>query len=199
MIDSLKLDRYHIIARDDKLGVYAWGNWYDYSFWRGGRLRDSYWRDRHGIDAGEPSSATYALHVLVGHHGIFSLTPIWLLSFVGIGIMAIKGSKEYRAMALLIGAVSVVCIGFYLARPLADRNYGGMTSAFRWAFWMTPLWLCGMLPALEAMGRSRWLRGLVVVLRGMSALSAAYPTWNPWTHPWIMNLMLHMDWVQLPG
>ena len=43
------------------------------------------------LDARRPASTrasrrprVYAFHVLVGHHGIFSLTPVWLLSLVGL-------------------------------------------------------------------------------------------------------------------
>ncbi len=55
-------------------------NWYAYSYTAGGVERDSYWLDRQGIDRGEPTRLLYAVHVLVGHHGIFSLTPVWLMS-----------------------------------------------------------------------------------------------------------------------
>ena len=58
-------------------------NWYDYTYQRNGREVESYWRKPAGIDRGEPSPKIYALNVLVGHHGIFSLTPVWLLSLVG--------------------------------------------------------------------------------------------------------------------
>ena len=51
------------------------------------RLRDSYWRNPEGIDRGEPSVAHYALHAPVGHHGIFSLTPVWLLSVWGLALL----------------------------------------------------------------------------------------------------------------
>ena len=62
---------------------------------RNGKVRDSYWskpKDRAPIDQGEPEPAVYALHVLIGHHGIFSLTPIWLLSV---------GGMAWLSMALL--------------------------------------------------------------------------------------------------
>ncbi|MGA2031428.1 MAG: hypothetical protein ABSG68_04165, partial [Thermoguttaceae bacterium] len=59
-------------------------NWYDYSYQRNGQTVQSYWTNRQGIDVGEPSPPRYALHVLVGHHGIFSLTPMWLLSVAGL-------------------------------------------------------------------------------------------------------------------
>ena len=58
-------------------------NWYHYTYTVNGKERQSYWHDRQGIDRGEPTKSTYALHALVGHHGIFSLTPMWLLSVAG--------------------------------------------------------------------------------------------------------------------
>jgi hypothetical protein len=58
-------------------------NWYEFTFTVNGRERQSYWSDPQGIDRGEPSKQVYALHVLVGHHGIFSLTPVWLVSIAG--------------------------------------------------------------------------------------------------------------------
>jgi hypothetical protein len=104
---------------------------------------------------------------------------------------------DRRAIALLVGSVSVVCIAFFLMRPLEDRNYGGMTSAFRWVFWLAPLWIVTMLPAADATARSRALRIFSAVLLGLSALSAAYPR-NPWSHPWIRNFAMHMGWSELP-
>ena len=58
-------------------------NWYDFTYQRNGREVESYWKHPAGIDRGEPSPKVYALNVLVGHHGIFSLTPVWLLSLAG--------------------------------------------------------------------------------------------------------------------
>jgi hypothetical protein len=88
-------------------------------------------------------------------------------------------------MAAAIVLISLACIAFYLARPPLDRNYGGVTSGLRWLFWLAPLWLLSMLPTLDFMSRRRWTRGLALVLLAASALSASYPTWNPWTQPWL--------------
>ena len=161
-------------------------NWYDYTFERNGRPVESYWNNPQGFDRGEPSQSRYALHVLVGHHGIFSLTPIWLLSFVGIGVWLFhRIDPRMRWMAAAIALVSLACIAFYLARPSIERNYGGVTSGLRWLFWLTPLWLLSMLPVLDFMSQRRWSRGLALVLLAASALSASYPTWNPWTQSWL--------------
>jgi hypothetical protein len=74
-----------------------------------------------------------------------------------------------------------------------------MTSGFRWVFWLAPLWLAGMLPAAARLGQSRGAQFVAAVLLGFSALSVAYPTWNPWTLPWLTNFFTHMGWSQLPG
>jgi hypothetical protein len=164
-------------------------NWYDYSYVRDGKRRDSYWRNPVGVDRGEPSVAKYALHATVGHHGIFSLTPIWLLSAWGVTLWWRGGRRD---LALCVALLSVVCLAFYLARPLADRNYGGMTSGFRWMFWFAPLWLLAMLPAVDRLARWRSGRAAALALLIVSVMSASYPTWNPWTHPWLWNFLSYL-------
>ncbi|MGW8257481.1 MAG: hypothetical protein ACWGMZ_08355, partial [Thermoguttaceae bacterium] len=114
-------------------------NWYDYAYRIGDKEIESYWRHPVGIDQGEPSRAIYALNVLVGHHGIFSLTPIWLLSAAGIILVIFRSrDRRWRYCAAVIGLVSLICIAFYLFCPLQLRNYGGMNSGFRWMFWLAP-------------------------------------------------------------
>ncbi len=163
-------------------------NWYDYTYEVRGRTRESYWRHRVGIDRGESSPARYALHALVGHHGVFSLTPLWFATWLGWYWAARGPDRNQARLALLAAAVSTVCLAFYLARPLIDRNYGGLTAGFRWQFWLIPLWLLGMLPAADRLGAWRWGRGLMWAALAVSVFSVAYPTWNPWTHPWAWNL-----------
>jgi hypothetical protein len=161
-------------------------NWYDYSYMRGGKLRESYWRNPVGIDQGEPSPGVYVLHATIGHHGIFSLTPIWLLSVWGMWLL---WRRDWPALALFIAILSAVCLTFYLSRPQIDRNYGGMTSGFRWMFWFAPLWLVAMLPAADRLAATRSGRAIAAVLLGLSVMSVTYPTWNPWTHPWLYNFL----------
>jgi hypothetical protein len=166
-------------------------NWYDFSYRHDGRTRDSYWRNPVGVDRGEPSAAVYALHATLGHHGIFSLTPIWLLSIWGVYLLA---RRDLRALAALIAVLSLVCLAFYLSRPQMDRNYGGMTSGFRWMFWFAPLWLVALLPAAERMACCRAGRSIALVLLAASVLSATYPTWNPWTNPWLSSFFTYLGW-----
>ena len=51
----------------------------------GTTIAGSYWQPENlrGIDRGEASPLRYAFKCLIGHHGLFSLTPIWLLSAAG--------------------------------------------------------------------------------------------------------------------
>lgn len=165
-------------------------NWYKFTYMRGSREIRSYWQEPVGVDRGEPSRALYVLHTMVGHHGLFSLTPIWLLTVVGLGIWLVRPqTASVRQLALLIAALSLVCIVFYLKMGQQDRNYGGMTCGLRWLFWLAPLWVVALVPAADWLGGRRW--GMVVagVLLAFSVLSVTYPTWNPWVHPWIYDYL----------
>jgi len=188
------------VAHESLRPAYTHTEWYDYEYKRHPDdkvARESYWRNRVGIDRGEPSELMYAVHALVGHHGIFSLTPVWILAFAGLGMwLANPAEPKQREMAVLIMVVTLVCLWFYLfMQPQVNRNYGGMTAGLRWAFWFAPMWLVAMLPAADRCAEKKWLRGVALVLLGMSALSAAYPTWNPWTHPWLHNAMHYVGWI----
>ncbi len=178
-------------------------NWYDYAIrLPDGRLLQSYWRSPQGIDRGEPSRAVYAWHAIAGHHGILSLTPAWLLVVPGLALLVARRHRRPDSgeadIAMAIAAVSAVVISFYLLRPQADRNYGGMSSGFRWVFWMAPLWVAAAVPAADILGRSRSGRLLACVLLAISVLSVAYPTWNPWTRPWIEQALRHAGWLVTP-
>lgn len=177
-------------------------NWYDYSYERNGHTIESYWRNPQGIDRGETSKAAYAFHALVGHHGVFSLTPVWLLAFAGMGLGLVRRAQEpgVKGLTLLIASVTLICLVFYLGlQPQGNRNYGGMSCGLRWMFWFAPLWLVSMLPAADWVGQRRWAQVLAAVLLAVSALSVTYPTWNPWTHPWLFDFMYHLDWIPGPG
>jgi hypothetical protein len=174
-------------------------DWYHFTYTRPGSMKayQSYWSEPKGIDLGEPSVAVYALHALVGHHGIFSLTPIFLLAIPGVVMLARRRDYDLPALAAMIATVAIVCVGFYLfvVKPL-DRNYGGMTSGLRWVFWMAPFWLLTALPTADWLSSRRWGRWLAYVALAISALSASYPMWNPWTYPWLTNFLIYLGWTK---
>ncbi|MCH2183252.1 MAG: hypothetical protein MK108_14730 [Mariniblastus sp.] len=162
----------------------AWNNWYDYpgSYWLASNDRKS------PIDQGQPSRAIYTFHFLFGHHGVFSLTPIWLLALAGMIALFFNQQIQLRWLAIVTLSVSVVVVGFYLMRPEMDRNYGGYCCALRWLFWLAPMWLVCMLPVVDWLGRHRWGRWACFLLLGLSILSAGYANENPWTLPWLYEL-----------
>jgi hypothetical protein len=146
--------------------------------------------------------ATYLFHMTLGHHGIFSLTPIFLFSALGAARL-IKGgirssgakgggAEPTAAAAWLTTFLTILVLGFYTWNPKA-RNYGGSTQGLRWLFWMIPFWLL-MLPKGVEGGQTRgWVRGLALVALGLSVFSVGYALRNPWTHPWILDALEHLD------
>jgi len=176
--------------------------WYLYE---GSHWREVPGKEKTGIDfaSKKESRPTYIFHFLFGHHGIFSLSPIFLLSLAGL-VLAWRASgqppgEEPAAplpgrllhwlrtdpWALVVGLttyLTIVVVGFYLVKT---DNYGGWSSGPRWTFWLTPFWLLALLPAVDRLAPLRWGRGVALAFLGVSALSASFPAWNPWRHPWI--------------
>ena len=179
-------------------------DWYIYRFIPSGKVRRpenarlSYWANRVGVDRGEPSRAVYAFQATFGHHGIFSLSPVWLLSMAGlIGLLARRGKENAgaRLFAASVLTATLVFFVFYLTRDQGDRNYGGMTSGLRWFFPLIPLWILAALPELDRISPKRFGRGIALALLFFSAMSVAYPLWNPWSHPWFYHLMYSLGWI----
>lgn len=170
--------RYAAVATADAVEIRHWGNWYDYE--------GSYWNtERQGVDRGEASPGVYAFHAVLGHHGVLSLSPVWLLSIWGVAAMVRGRPEGYRLFGWMVLAVTAVCLVFYISRPMLDRNYGGVSCGFRWMFWFIPLWLICLVPAADRLLHSRWGRILALLLLAISVFSASYCAANPWSHPWL--------------
>ncbi|MDD3586989.1 MAG: hypothetical protein PHQ75_07375 [Thermoguttaceae bacterium] len=177
-------------------------DWYIYNYIPSAKTREmknarlSYWANRVGIDRGEPSHSTYFLHATIGHHGVFSLTPVWLLSMIGCFLwLGKKNERRIQYLARVTLALTILFFVFYLTRDQGDRNYGGMTCGLRWFFPLIPFWLPAMLPALDAMEKRRSLRIIAAILLVWSVASACYALWNPWSHPWLYNALLSGEWI----
>jgi len=192
------------VATGELMPIYAkFGTpWYEYegSHW-------VYTPGRRGIDWAGRNGETkpvYALHLLVGHHGFFSLTPIYLLGLWGMGAAVWRlrqqgwsrekiGPITWAEVGTLTLVLSVVIVGYYIYK---SDNYGGFSNGPRWLMWLAPFWLLTMLPAVDGLGRSRWGRALALVLLGLSVFSASYSSWNPWRHPWIYDWMNSRHWIE---
>ncbi|MCH8828257.1 MAG: hypothetical protein IID45_01635 [Planctomycetes bacterium] len=158
----------------------------------------SYWMNPGGLDANEESAPVYFLHCTFGHHGVFSLSPIFILSLIGwCGVRRWRSFPGKTFLWLGLG-LSVAVLGFYLTRT-ANYNYGGNTSGLRWLFWLIPLWLIAMIPVLDAGSERRWFRGVATLLLGVSVFSAMYSLNNPWKKPWLFALMERWEWIDYSG
>lgn len=166
------------------------------------RYEGSHWNqakgERRGIDyAGDQESrAAYAFHLLLGHHGWFSLTPIWLLCLLGWTRLIGRRTDDppvWRLINVQGAAVSLIVIVFF-AVIVGTVNYGGWTSGARWFFWLTPFWLLALLPAADWLAHARIGRGMGLLLLALSVVSVSFPAWNPWRHPWIYRAMEAWGW-----
>jgi hypothetical protein len=198
----------------------------------------------------------YLFHMTLGHHGVFSLTPIFLLSawgtlrllrsggrflsvwtwltllivaglagyyfhdpapwkaggamhpyvwiFLAIpGLLVLlallsaiillrRGGEPMAAVAWMTAVLTVVLLAFYTWNPKA-RNYGGSAQGLRWLFWLIPFWLL-MLPKAVERGQDRAIvRRLALLALAISAISVGYAMRNPWSHPWILDAMEHLN------
>jgi hypothetical protein len=169
--------------------VHQWDHWYDYP--------GSYWMtERKGVDRGEPSRIVYLFHTTFGYYGLFSLTPIWLFLPLGLFLRIAYPDARYRHyLAIGIAIVTLVCFCFYMSRPLIDRNYGGVSSSFRWMLWFTPLWIWAMLPAITYAILGKWEKWVVMLFLLASIFSAATALGNPWQHPWIYRFLDFLGWL----
>ena len=154
----------------------------------------SYWSDPKGIDRPRDSTATYLLHCTLGHHGILSLSPIFLITLISWAFPPLYWESRLRNFHLLGTLLTIATLGFYLTKT-ANYNYGGMTVSLRWMMWLIPFWLTSMLPALGFFGRRSWFRGIALVLMAVSTFSAWYPTQSPWAKNWIFQLMEQAKWI----
>ena len=179
-------------------------DWYYYNYYPAGRPREakyarlSHWANRTGIDRGEPSISRYAFHSTVGTRGVFSLTPIWILSVIGLYVWMLNPRSDKGLRAYGVGALTltVVFFAFFLTRDQGDRNYGGMSCWSRWFFPLVPLFIPALLPVVDKASKLLLLRCVALALLFWSAASAAFPTWNPWVAPWLYDIAVNWGWMK---
>jgi hypothetical protein len=171
-------------SKTNTFQVHRWNNWYDYpgSYWLKSNAR------RSDVDQGQTSRTNYTFHVLFGHHGIFSLTPLWILSVAGLLALTLRSQFGLQWLGVIGIVASLAVVEFYLSREPHDRNYGGMTSGLRWTFWLIPIWLVALTPTIQSLAGSKRGRGICLLLLLASIISAGYSAANPWVHPWLYEI-----------
>ncbi len=183
--------QYALLQGDPQWQLRHWDDWYEYS--------GTYWRDgnRRGVDRGEASKTTYLFNLTLGHHGVFSLTPLWLLLPAGwiIGLLNPAASIKRFHVAVLLA--SAVCFLFYLNRPLIDRNYGGVSVCFRWLLWFAPLWLITIAPVMDRCSAWRATRIPVYLMLALSLFSVSTALQTPWQSPWLYRFWTFLGWLDV--
>jgi hypothetical protein len=137
----------------------------------------------------------YLFHMLIGHHGIFTLTPIFLFSFLGIFHCLRGRGIPKQDFALLSLFLTILMLVFYTFLA-GQRNYGGMCNGLRWLFWLIPFWLFFLPEGLSENATRRWFRGVALLCLLISAASVFYATRNPWTRPWLHEWLFYMGWIE---
>jgi hypothetical protein len=171
--------------------TYAHERWY--------RYKGSFWRHPTGIDRIREPKWIYAAHLLAGHTGILSLTPILLLGWIGMVRTVLsrqdRGTRPgvERRLAQLTSSLTALVFAFYVYRT---SNYGGNAAGPRWFIWLAPLWLLTMIPEADRWERHRWQRVLASLLLLVSVGSVVYALANPWRHSWLFWLFHDAGWVR---
>ena len=169
----------------------------------------SYWMHPQDLDSNTESTATYLFHCVLGHHGILSLTPVFVLTVIGWCYAAAgrtqrrqlsdsdssrKGDRALRLVTLSGGLLTLAVLGFYLTRT-QNYNYGGNSVALRWLLWLTPFWWIGMLLTLERWLPARLGRLVTQLLLFVSVVSVTVSLSQPWRPSWLYNAMRIQGWI----
>jgi hypothetical protein len=161
----------------------------------------SYWKNPKDLDANQEHPAVYFLHCVLGHHGLFSLTPFLVISLVGVFlVLKRKGSTladsvpasvshpactrhALRAIILSGALMTAVTLGFYLTRT-QNYNYGGNSVGLRWMLWLSPFWWIALVPAINTVNR-RITQVICTLLLAASVASASWSIDRPWKASWL--------------
>lgn len=155
----------------------------------------SYWNQPKGIDAADDPKWFYLFNLVLGHHGVLSLTPVFILSFVGFFV-----SDRLQGIFRLGGALTAAMVIVY---TLQTHNYGGNCQGARWLFWLIPFWLL-TLPAVVRQAlpirRYRWIVYLLLIVSLSSvgfALSGHKEIGRPgpWSSSWLHLAMRSAGWI----
>jgi len=142
-----------------------------------------YFKKPSGIDALREPKLTYAFNALLGHHGLFSMTPLYLFGAYEL-VRSIK-ARRLLGESLVIAASVLAFLCFFIWRT---RNYGGWCVGMRWFVPIMPLLLLyfGVWVDRVRMTRLLWAGVLaafcVSCFNVQDALSSPfqYSVWHNW-------------------
>lgn len=139
------------------------------------QYQGSYWRNPVEFDALNEPRWLYAIHALIGHHGLFLYSP-WLL-FGLAWLLKLRPSARGRALQLAVTGALAFVFAYYIMR---SHNYGGRCVGMRWFIVTVPVL---SLAAAAWIDERDWLQRhtiSLVALTTFSALMCLPGTINPW-------------------
>ena len=148
-----------------------------------------------GIDNMYEPWPVYLFHMLVGHHGILSLSPIFIFTLMGVWSSLRSRGSPLHAFAALAAFLTLLLLVFYTFFA-GNRNYGGTCCGLRWFFWLIPLWLLLLPEGLRGKTAHRWFRGMALAFLLISAISVFYCARNPWSRPWLQQYLDYKQWIK---
>ncbi|MCR9202610.1 MAG: hypothetical protein NXI04_28545 [Planctomycetaceae bacterium] len=155
----------------------------------------SYWSSPRGIDANTESPLIYFVHCTVGHHGLLSLTPVFVLSLLGwLGWGQSESSRSYRVVRWMGAFLACAVLAFYLTRT-QNYNYGGNSAALRWMLWLGPFFWYAMIAPVQRLTQSRVGTLCVLVLSAAAGYSSVEARANPWKPGWLYRRMETAGWI----
>lgn len=158
--------------------------WYQYP--------GSYWNAPQSVDALDEPKSVYLFHMLLGHEGFFTLTPLFFICAIGLlsHLIAGDGRRPVLAWSVLVMFASVVAVYTF-----KTNNYGGGCQGYRWLFWLIPSWLLFLPRGLELLAVRRSARIFCYFFFLVSVFSVGYAILNPWTKPWTRWWFQGIEWI----
>jgi hypothetical protein len=146
-------------------------------------FKEFYFRKAAGLDGLYEPKTTYAFNVLFGHHGLFSMTPLYLFGLWEL-VRSIK-KRRFFAESLVILASVLAFVGFFIMR---SHNYGGWAVGMRHLVPIMPLLLLCFGMWVDRVRLTRLLWALVVLAFSVSCFNVQdaldspfqYSIWHNW-------------------
>lgn len=152
----------------------------------------SYWSNPVGIDALDEPKWIYLINLLIGHHGFFTMSPIFILMLASLFLALRDNRAEVRHLGWFVTTVFLFTVAL---NTLTTNNYGGVCQGFRYLIWPVPLFIMAATLKADAYGRARWVQVLAVIFLSASVVCAASCLDNPWSESWLEQLCKKHDWL----
>jgi hypothetical protein len=146
-------------------------------------FKQFYFKQPGGIDGLQESKLLYAYNTLLGHHGLFSMTPLYCFGLYE--LVRCLSVRRLLAESLVAAGAVVAFLAFFILRT---RNYGGWCVGMRWLVPIMPLLLLYFGVWIDRVRITRPLWVLVLLAFSVScfnvqdALSSPfqYSVWHNW-------------------